>query len=265
MSGSLDRRETLGLTAAAFGFATPDAAAQESAQTPAVKASADIKITRHFVTVGNRQVHYRRAGSGPAVILLHASPGSSASMVSFIRRLAGRFTVIAPDTPGNGLSDPLPLAQPVMADYADALAGLFSALGLDRAAIYGSYTGAGCALEMSRMHANRVTQVIVNGYLQFTDAERTEILANYLPVFAADWYGGHLIWAWARMREQLIFFPWFRKDDASRMETDLPNPAGLHRGVVDLMRSGDNYRSPYRSAFALDYAASLLVPGITIG
>jgi pimeloyl-ACP methyl ester carboxylesterase len=256
MTVDFTRRGSLELAVASFGFAIPDAVAQTE-RTPAMADQPQIRISRHFVTVGDRQVHYRRAGSGPAVILLHASPGSSAAMIGSIRQLADSFTVIAPDTPGNGLSEPLPKAEPAMTDYADALAELLTALGLKRAAIYGSYTGAGCALEMARHHPDRVTQVVVNGYLQFTDAERAEIVANYLPVFAPDWYGGHLIWAWARMREQVIFFPWFHKDDASRMDADVPNPAGLHRGVIDLMRSGDNYRNPYRSAFTMDYAGAL--------
>ena len=257
----VSRRDAIGL-ATLFGFAHPIAAAQSPRPTENGTATMTdapkTKITRHFVTVGDRQVHYRRAGAGPVVLMLHASPGSSASMIGMINQASDKFTVIAPDTPGNGLSEPLRKPEPDMAAYADALAELMTALGLDRAAVYGSYTGAGCALEMARRHPGRVTQVIVNGYLQFTDAERADIVANYLPVFAPDWFGGHLIWAWARMREQLIFFPWFHKDDASRMDVDLPNPAGLHRGVVDLMRSGDNYRNPYRSAFTMDYAGALM-------
>ena len=70
------------------------------------------KITRHFVTVGSRQVHYRRAGSGPPVVLLHPSPNSSASMAPFMRALAPNFTAIALDTPSYGLSDPLAVEEP---------------------------------------------------------------------------------------------------------------------------------------------------------
>ena len=36
-----------------------------------------MKITKHFVTVGARRVHYLRAGTGPAVALLHSSPCSA--------------------------------------------------------------------------------------------------------------------------------------------------------------------------------------------
>ena len=80
-------------------------------------------IRRHFVTInGERQVHYRRAGRGPAVVLLHQSPTSSREHTRLIERLMSEFTVIAPDTPGNGLSDPLLGEQPLAEDYAHALA-----------------------------------------------------------------------------------------------------------------------------------------------
>ena len=39
-----------------------------------------MRITRHFVTVGERRVHYLRAGSGPALALLHACPVSAKVM-----------------------------------------------------------------------------------------------------------------------------------------------------------------------------------------
>ena len=48
-------------------------------------ASAHPAVRRHFVTVnGDRQVHYRRAGKGPAVVLLHQSPTSSREHVPLI-------------------------------------------------------------------------------------------------------------------------------------------------------------------------------------
>ena len=70
-------------------------------------------IRRHFVTLGDRQVHYRRAGKGPPAILLHQSPSSSRDNIPLMERLMADFTVIAPDTPGNGLSDPLTLERPL--------------------------------------------------------------------------------------------------------------------------------------------------------
>jgi pimeloyl-ACP methyl ester carboxylesterase len=81
-----------------------------------------MRITRHFLTVGNRRVHYTRAGEGPAVCLLHASP-CSAKVLSLPQKVfAGHFTALAFDTPGFGLSDLLPLEQPEIEDFADGLA-----------------------------------------------------------------------------------------------------------------------------------------------
>ena len=37
-----------------------------------------VRITRHFVTVGGRRVHYTRAGSGPAIVLVHGLGGNHA-------------------------------------------------------------------------------------------------------------------------------------------------------------------------------------------
>ena len=69
-------------------------------------------ITRHYVTVGNRRVHYRRAGKGPALVLLHASPVSSEVFEAVhFPIFAKEFTVIAIDTPGQGFSDRLDLGR----------------------------------------------------------------------------------------------------------------------------------------------------------
>ena len=55
-----------------------------------------------------RQVHYRRAGSGAPVLLLHQTPAFLVrAMLPLMRFLAPRFTVIAPDMPGYGASDRL--------------------------------------------------------------------------------------------------------------------------------------------------------------
>ncbi|MDX2225201.1 MAG: alpha/beta fold hydrolase, partial [Rhodospirillaceae bacterium] len=216
-----------------------------------------IQITRHFATVnGARQVHYRRAGSGPPVVLLHQSPTSSREYIPLIEEIAGLgYTVIAPDTAGNGMSDPLPdLEWPEMSDFADGVANLLTELGIQKAPVYGFHTGGVCALALASRHPDRVTVAIMDGYVQMEGEEKAEILANYLPEFKYNWSGSHLTWAWARFREQIIFFPWYRKDTARRINSDLPPPASIHTSLMDFLRADDAYRKAYRPAFTFDSA-----------
>ena len=216
-----------------------------------------VQITRHFATVkSERQVHYRRAGTGKPVILLHQSPTSSAEYIPLIREIAEMgYTVIAPDTAGNGLSDPLPNKEwPEMEDFADGVANLLTELGIEKAPVYGFHTGGVCTLALALRHPDRVTVAIMDGYVQMDAAEKAEILANYLPEFKYNWSGSHLTWAWARFREQSIFFPWYRKDAARRMNYDFPSTAGLQVAVMEFLRADDNYRRAYRPAFSFDSA-----------
>lgn len=215
-----------------------------------------IPITRHFATVkGERQVHYRRAGSGPPVLLLHQSPTSSREYIPLIREIAARgFTVFSPDTPGNGLSDPFPGDDwKPMEGFADGVVNLLDELGIGKAPVYGFHTGGVCALALGLRHPERFTVAIMNGYIQMSKAEVDDILVHYLPEVTPDWSGAHLTWTWSRFREQYIFFPWYRKTAASRMNMDLPSAAATHTAVMDFMVCQD-YRRAYRPAFLFDCA-----------
>ena len=219
-------------------------------------------IPRHFATIpagrwGARQVHYRRAGSGPAVLLLHQSPLSSRDMLPTIERWQSRFTCIAPDTPGYGMSDPFGVSEVQMEDIAEAVKEFLDALGIERIAVYGFHTGAMIAAAFAERYPQRCLCAVSNGYVVLTEEERADYVANYLPAFEPSWDGSHLTWLWARMREQTIFFPWYRKTLASRLDIDVPSPERLMVGLVDFLRAGDNYRVGYRAAFTFRSDAAL--------
>lgn len=217
-----------------------------------------ITITRHMATIhGERQVHYRRAGSGPPVVLLHQSPNSSQEYIPLITDLAADYTVFAPDTPSNGLSDSLPIDEPVMTDFAQNVADLMDTLGLEKCPVYGFHTGAVCALELAWRHPEKVTVAVVNGYVNMGEEMTQEILDNYFAPFELNWSGSHLTWAWARFREQLIFFPWYRKGTADRMNYSVPPPEALQTAVIEFLRSGPDYVKPYRAAFTQDAIKSV--------
>jgi len=214
------------------------------------------RITRHFATIttgrwGPRQVHYRRVGSGPVVICFHQSPMSSRDMVATMERWQDHFTCIAPDSPGFGLSDPLGVANADIEDFAEAAVEFMDALGIERAAVYGFHTGAMIAAAIATAFPERIVCAAANGYVILTEAERADIVEHYLPPLLPSWDGSHLSWLWARLREQTIFFPWYRKALADRLAYDVPPATGLHEALLDFMRSGDHYRVGYRAAFTM--------------
>lgn len=210
-------------------------------------------VTRHFATIdgrfGPRQVHYRRAGAGPVVLLLHQSPQSSREMTDLMQRWALHFTTIAPDTPGYGQSDPLGHAHASIADFADALLEFANALGLRRFGVYGYHTGSSIGLWLAARHPERVTALAANGLAQFTDDERRVILEKYLPPLEPRWDGAHLAWLWARIREQTVFFPWHERGATSRLDLDMPAPERLQASVLEFLRATDHYAVAYRAAF----------------
>jgi pimeloyl-ACP methyl ester carboxylesterase len=53
------------------------------------------------VDVGGLSLAYRRAGSGPPLVLLHGAYQDSRYWGPQLADLSGEFTVIAPDTPGS--------------------------------------------------------------------------------------------------------------------------------------------------------------------
>ena len=208
-----------------------------------------MKITKHFVTVGKRRVHYHRAGDGPPVVLLHASPCSAKVLRLPLEVFAQRFTAIAFDTPGFGLSDLLPLEQPETEDLADALAETLTALGIDHTAVYGRHTGAQIAVEFAARHPQRCSMALTDGFPIFSSEVKKARLAGYLAPIVPTFDGGHLTWLWFRYRDQHVFWPWNAQDLSHRADTDVPGLDFLHRGVIELLEAGDSYRVGYATAY----------------
>jgi hypothetical protein len=92
----------------------------------------------------------------------------------------------------------------------------------------------------------------------FDDAERPELLANYTPSVAPRWDGGHLISAWAMMRDMSLFWPWYNRTKSGVLTRDAAIGAEfVDSRVQDLFKIGDAYRNAYAASFTYPMAAKL--------
>jgi pimeloyl-ACP methyl ester carboxylesterase len=107
-----------------------------------------------------------RAGSGPAVIYAHGTPGGFDQGTAFARFLgAERCTFISPSRPGY-LRTPLDSGASPQ-EQADLYAALLDVLGIDRASIIGFSGGGPSALQFALRHPERCRSlVIVSGIVQ---------------------------------------------------------------------------------------------------
>lgn len=225
-------------------------------------------ITRHFIDINGRQVHYRRAGQGPALLLIHQSPQNSRMWLEMMARYAPHFTVIAPDTPGFGYSDPLPADGPRdMAAFGHATWELVQALGLERVAVFGMHTGGLVATWLAWAHPQAVSALVVDGYAAFTPEESALYGQAYLPPFVPQWDGSHLRWLWCRIREQKYFFPWYDGRAEAAMAIAPATVQATHEAVMDVLDVGDHYRTGYAAAFAHNdhhWVRELRVPSLIV-
>ncbi len=115
----------------------------------------------HFVSLKNHnRVHYLEYGVGEPVILLHTNGSSAYEYDSVIKTLGKTRRVIAWDQPGHGDSDRM-IRHYSVEDYGDAVVEFMSALGLEKAHVFGGSIGGAIAVDLGHRHANRLKKLFV--------------------------------------------------------------------------------------------------------
>jgi pimeloyl-ACP methyl ester carboxylesterase len=206
-------------------------------------------LQRAFLTVGDRQLHYRVGGDGAPVVMLHPSPLSSAAVMPVGTALARHFRVYAFDTPGYGQSE-APASRPAsLDDYLPGFAAALDSLGLERICLYGAATGAQFAVEFARRFPERVALVVLDsaGHIGAEECER--VVRDYFPDVTPRGDGAHLATLWQMVRDLGVFFPWCDRRAERRIHRDLAPPAVMQSMLVDYLRAGDRYDWAYRPAF----------------
>jgi len=212
-----------------------------------------ILVDRHFLRLSDdRLLHYRAAGEVRAdelpLILAHAGPGSSSGLVPLIKQLAEKRRVIAPDMPGNGDSEPLPMAEPHMTDYVDQMVEMLDRLAIAQVDFCGQHTGAHIGCELALHHPTRVRRLMLDGLALFEPELLARMVADYAPPVVPDEFGGHLAWAWHFVEGLFLHFPYNLRDPAHRLHHSAVPPAAARQAlVVDLIKALPSYHLAYQA------------------
>ena len=226
-------------------------------------------LRRRIIASPTGLVHLWTGGQGPAVILIHGSPGNAWLVKPIAERLARHFCVYAIDTPGFGGSDALPGPIDGVASLADGYLGILDSIGLPNTLIYGTHSGAAIGLELARRHPARVSGFVLEGVPAFTLEEQQPLLDPvYLTSFAPDLLGGHYTRAWTRFHDQFVWFPWYQREPSHLNEAPAGSAADIHLWVEMYFQAlRHDYQPTYRAVIgygrgALEAAGEVRMPGV---
>ncbi|HET7724871.1 MAG TPA: alpha/beta hydrolase [Propionibacteriaceae bacterium] len=213
-------------------------------------------MTTSVTRTGSSELHWRRAGVGSPLLLLHGITDSSACWGRVMGDLAGEFDMVATDARGHGRSSrwaagvrPTDLADDAAMVIRDVFAG--------PVAVWGHSMGAATATLLAARHPDLVTRLVLedppySAALPATDAEHA----------AAD--------MWVRIREMLQTVreaaPEERVALAQRMNpawppAELPGWVESKLDVDENVLGGDVIDRDWRTPLASVTAPVLLVIG----
>lgn len=125
-----------------------------------ISAVTDKPVVEREVDVHGHKMSYRIAGDGPVILLVHGIAGTSEAWTDVMERLAGRYTLIAPDLPGHGNSDKPP-GDYSLGSLASMLRDLMVTLGYDHATMVGHSLGGGVVMQFVYQFPQRCERLVL--------------------------------------------------------------------------------------------------------
>lgn len=155
----------LGASALAAGAAASASSATGETNAPAAAGDAADALTPNggqsrFARVNGVKLHYVRVGVGPNVVLLHGWPQTWFAWRNTMSRLSSRFTLIAPDLRGLGLSERTAAGYDKRTIAGDIRALIDAAAG-GRAHVVGHDMGGKAAFMLAHLYPEQVDRLVM--------------------------------------------------------------------------------------------------------
>jgi pimeloyl-ACP methyl ester carboxylesterase len=139
------------------------------------------------VTSNGVRLRVVEVGNGNSVLLLHGMFVDGRTWHAVMQQLSPQFRLIAPDLPGFGQSEKPPPNRFTyeLEAFADAVAGLYSGLGLGRVAVVGHGLGGAIALTLVTRHPELVSRLVLVDALCYEPRQDFRLRGALLPILGS--------------------------------------------------------------------------------
>ena len=198
-------------------------------------------VLRGYANTAYGQIHYRYAGQGDPLVMLHQTACSSVQFERVIPLLAGDCRVLAMDTLGFGMSD-FPPHQYTTEDYAASVVAFLDAMDIQRTNLFAHHTGASFGCEVAAAYPDRVDKLILYGTPYWEDtleAMEARLRHRQLTV-KVD--GSHLADVWDDVSGRLAEGVFPERNSREALEA-------IETEVIWKLMSGERFKEVYHAIY----------------
>lgn len=219
-------------------------------------------MPRHYADTSLGQVHLRVQGRGPALLLLGSAGRSLRVFDPLVPLLEGTFTVIAPDLPGSGSSDPLPPGAGITA-LAACMVEVLASLEVAHAHVYGFHTGNKIGAALAAGWPRCVDRLVLAGQshsLIPVNEQRNGVIrgrtSNYFAGQDPRGSEAKAVRDWETLQRNVndLWWPAGSRNEGPQRTRAL---AQARRQVLDEIQCFDGIPALYETNFAYDFHADL--------
>ena len=113
-------------------------------------------LTSHTVTVNGVHWHYLKGGEGPVLLMIHGFGADTGCWLPLASRLGQRFSLVIPDLPGFGESEPPDELEFNIEAQARRLMAFLDELGIHECLVAGNSMGGYLATQLADLDPHRV-------------------------------------------------------------------------------------------------------------
>jgi 3-oxoadipate enol-lactonase len=216
------------------------------------------------VEVAGKKYYWERHGDfgRPVLVFLNGMASSTASWSKYLPFVSDTYDVILYDYLGQGQSD-APDVPYSLSEFADALDAVLEVNGISKAWLVGASYGGFVALEMLRLHADRVRGLFLSGVL----LEQARLFEMYLDL-SLRWYRELPFDIYPDYLYEKMFSERYVREHADAVDAAKHHIAGFGSKVYRLIRLMEAQRAwlmqvdARRSEYAGTYVAAYVLAGV---